>query len=260
MPVKGGAGSGKASHIGDSGDSVIREEERPKWDQLDNAILEGAIKAKRPVVLCFLAEGQTAVDATKLLHGEEVAKLSKESAVFIYIDYNPDRTPSISTGSPIPTSKLAGSNPSRDYDIRSTPCWLVCDEYGNECNRWTGKAPDGGQLVSRVGEVKQRMEAVNTRLDKTLAEARKALDAKNTAGFLKTAAKNFREGVVGLPALGETIKVWNKVMDDARDTIEEVLEVRPKDGEKKLKDLQKAFRGTELEGEIKDALNTLKGK
>lgn len=244
--------------MGESGDSVVRDEERPVWEKPDTKVLEKAAKEKKAVILFFLEEGMTGVDATKMLHGEDIAKLSKEKAVFILIEYNNDRTPSLDTGSPIPTSKLASPNPSRDYNITATPAWLVCDHHGNEYTRFT-KVPDGKQLSTKVEEVKTAMDAVNTRLQKNLDEAKKALDAKDTAGFLKAAMKNFKEGVVGLSAQEDTIRAYRTTIDNARKDVDSILAEKPKDAEKRLKEMQKTYKGTELAKDIKDALEIIKG-
>jgi len=236
----------------------VRDEERPNWEKPDKKILEKAAKEKKAVVLFFLDEGMSAVDATKMLHGEEIAKLSKESAVFILIEYNNDRTPSLDTGCPIPSSKLASANPSRDYGITNTPSWLVCDYHGNDYTRFT-RAPDAKQLATKIEEVTATMDLVNKRLQKNFDEAKKSLDAKDTAGFLKHAMKNFKEGVVGLSAQEETIRAYNKTIDDARDEVDDILSEKPKDAEKRLKEMQKTFKGTELAKDIKDALEIIKG-
>ncbi|MBE7491923.1 MAG: hypothetical protein HS108_09255 [Planctomycetes bacterium] len=245
--------------MGESGDSVIRDEERPVWEKPERKVLEKAAKEQKAIVLFFLSEGMTGVDATKMLHGEDVAKLSKEKAFFVIIEYNNDRTPSLDTGCPVPTSKLAGPNPSRDYNITTTPAWLVCDHHGNEYTRFT-RVPDGKQLSTKIEEVKDAMDAVNKRLQKTLDEGKKALDAKDTAGFLKAALKNFKEGVVGLSAQEETIQAYRKLIDSSREEVDTILKEKPKDAEKRLKDMQKIFKGTELTKDINDALQILKGR
>lgn len=244
--------------MGESGDSVVRDEERPNWEKPDNKVLEKAAKEKKAVVLFFLDEGMSAVDATKMLHGEDIAKLSKEKAVFILIEYNNDRTPSLETECPIPTSKLADPNPSREYNITATPTWLVCDHFGNEYTRFT-KVPDGKQLSTKVEELKDAMLLVNNRLQKNLDEAKKALDGKDTAGFLKAAMKNFKEGVVGLSAQEDTIRAYRTAIDSARKDVDSILAEKPKDAEKRLKEMQKTYKGTELAKDIKDALEIIKG-
>ncbi|MBX3475693.1 MAG: hypothetical protein KF754_15085 [Planctomycetes bacterium] len=235
------------------------EEKRPVWEKPDNKTLEKAAKDKKAVVLFFLEEGMDATGATKLLNGEDISKLSKEKAVFILIEYNNDRTPSLDTGTPIPSSKLSSPNPSRDYNITTVPAWLVCDYHGNEYSRFT-RAPDGKQLATKVDEVKDAMEIVNKRLQKNLDEANKLLEAKDTVGFLKSVMKNFKEGVVGLSAQEDTIRAYRSTLDKARQEVDTILADKPKDGEKRLKDMQKTYKGTELTKDINDALQILKGK
>lgn len=208
--------------------------------------------------MCFLAEGQTHVDATKALHGEDIAKLSKEKAVFVLVDFNPDRTPGLNDGSPVPRSKLESSNLSREFDIRATPCWIITDQFGNEFNRFS-KAPEGGKLAGSIDGIQAQVDAINTRLGKTLDEARKLLEAKDTAGFLKAAMKNFREGVVGLQAQEDTIKAYKQTLDAAREEVDQILEDRPKNAEKRLKEMLKTFKGTEVHAKIKDAIEIVEG-
>lgn len=256
---KGPGPGSKASYGGESGASVIKDEEKPVWEKNDKKVLEKVAKDKKPVVLFFLEEGTNAADATKVLHGEDVAKLSKTRAVFILIDFNADRTPSLDTGCPIPVSKLAGPNPSRDYAITSTPCWLVCDEFGNEYARFK-TVPDAKQLQGKIDSITEMRDAINKRLEKTLADGKKALADKDNATFLKAALKNFNEGVIGLPAQDDTIRAYRDLLDETRKEVDAILADKPKDAEKRLRALEKDFKGTELVKEIKDAIDIVKGR
>ncbi len=256
---KGPGPGSKASYGGESGASVIKDEEKPVWEKNEKKVLEQAAKDKKAIVLFFLEEGTNAADATKILHGEDVAKLSKSRAVFILVDFNSDRTPSLDTGCPIPTSKLTSPNPSRDYAITITPCWLVCDECGNEYARFR-TVPDAKQLQGKIDSITELRDAINKRLEKTLADGKKALADKDNATFLKAALKNFNEGVVGLPAQNDTIAAYRNLLDETRKELEEILADKPKDAEKRLRALEKDFKGTELVKEIKDAIDIIKGR
>jgi hypothetical protein len=173
--------------------------------------------------------------------------------MIVLVDYNADRTPSLDTGSPIPLSKLASANLSREYAISATPSWVLCDHFGNEFNRFN-KAPEGGTLSSRIDEIDARVEAVNTRMTKALEDARKALESKDLSRFFKAANKNFREGVVGLPAQVETIKAYKKTLEDAEAEVNDLLEERPKHAEKRLREMLKDYKGTEVYEKIKNAV------
>lgn len=177
---------------------------------------------------------------------------------FVMIEHNADRTPSLDDGCPVPTSKLLSPNPSRDYNITKYPSYVVCDWFGNEYNRYT-KTPAAKDIKKNLEGVVDAMDASNKKLAATAEVAKKALEEKDLKGFFKAANANFKTGIIGLAGQEDTIALYRKVIDDARAEVETILEDRPADGEKRLKEMQKAYRETELATEIKDALDIVKG-
>lgn len=249
---------GKKKHGGASGDAVIPEEELISWYRADTETFEAAAKDKAPIVLYFVEEDLDPIDASRQLHDLELAKLSDENYLFVMVEYNPDRTPSFDNGSPVPTSKLLSPNPSRDYNITKYPSYLVCDWYGNEYTRYT-KTPGAKDLKKQLEGVTDEMDKANAKLQATLDEAKKALEAKDTRDFIKAAIKNFKTGTVGLAGQEDTIALYRKVIDEAREEVNSILESRPEDGKDRLKQMSKDYGDTELATEIKDAQDILKG-
>jgi len=228
------------------------------WYRPDPSVFEAAAEDKLPIVLYFAEEDLDPIDASRELHDADLAKLSEKEVMFVMIEYNSDRTPSLDTGCPVPCNKLLGPNPSRDYNITRYPSFLVCDWFGNEYFRFT-KVPSAKTLSKRIEEVTDMVEAMDKKLASNLEDAKKALEEKDVKKFLKAADKNFRLDVIGLDGLLETSKLYHDLMDKTRDEVDGILNDRPEDGEKRLKDLSKLYRDTEVEQDIKDALDILKG-
>jgi hypothetical protein len=228
------------------------------WYRPDTEVFEAAAKDKAPIVLYFAAEDADPIEASRELHCAELAKMSEGNYIFVMIDHNGDRTPSMDDGCPVPTSKLLSPNPSRDYNITKYPSYLVCDWHGNEYNRYT-KVPAAKDVRTNLEAVVDSMETLNKKLAATLEVAQKALEEKGVRDFFKAANTNFKTGVIGLAGQEDTITLYRKVIDDARAEVEKILENRPADGEKRLKDMSKDYKDTELASEIKDALDILKG-
>ena len=254
-----GSAAGKKTHGGGpSGDSVVPEEELISWYKADADVFEAAAKDKAPLVLYFMDEGVDAMDGSRDVHDEELAKMSEGNFLFVLIDYNPDRTPSLDDGCPVPTSKLLSPNPSRDYGITRYPTFLVCDWFGNEYTRYT-KVPQSKDLKKRLDGLTNEMDKLNETLTASLDAAQKAIEGKDLRDFFKAAVKNFRTGVVGLSGQEDTIALYRKVIDDAREEVSSILEDRPDDGKDRLKKMSKDYKDTELYSDIKDALDILKG-
>jgi hypothetical protein len=247
---------GKKTHGGAS--KGVSKDERIVWFKPDAEVFEAAAKDKNPIVLFFPEADLDLMDAGEQLYGEKIHKVSDDSALFVLVEYNSDRTPSFNDGSKVPTSKLLSPNLSRDYDVRKHPTYIVCDWFGNEYKRYT-KTPSEKALLKTIGGIKNDMEALDKKLEKTLEDARKALKDKDLPKFFKAAQKNFKTGTVGLKSAEETIRLYRKQLDEGREKMNKVLDDRPEDGEDQLKDLSKAYRDTELETEIKDAIDILKG-
>ncbi|MCA8911166.1 MAG: hypothetical protein KDB82_05655 [Planctomycetes bacterium] len=248
---------GKKSQGGSS--ESLSKEERIVWFKPDAEVFEAAAKDKSPIVLYFPDPDVDLMDAGEELNGEDVHKVSDDSALFVMVEYNADRTPSFDDGSKIPTSKLLSPNLSRDYDVRKTPSYIICDWFGNEYHRYT-KTPSEKDILKKLESVKDEMEKLDKKLGETLQAAKKALEEdKDLRDFFKEAQKNLRTGTVGLKSAEDTISMYRKALDDGREKINKILDDRPEDGQDQLKEMSKDYRDTELEQEIKDALDILKG-
>lgn len=255
---KGSGGPGKKRWGGSSGDAAIPEDELIDWQVAKIDKIESYQKKKKPIILFFLEEGMDAVDGSREIHDKELAEMAKKGdAVFLLIEHNGDRTPSLDTGSPIPTSKLASPNPAREYKVNKYPSLLVCDYHGNEYHRFD-KCPTVKDLKKRLEGLGDAIEAAEQRLRKNVDLAKGQLEKKDYRKFFQSLFTNFKEGIVGLEAQNEGIKIYREVIDTTREEINDILEKRPADGQARLKELGKNFRDTELRKEIDDAIKILK--
>lgn len=247
---------GKKGHGDNSGG--VSKEERIVWFKAEAEVFEAAEKDKNPIVLYFPEADIDLMDAGEALYGEDICKVSDDSALFIMVEYNADRTPSFDDGSKVPTSKLLSPNLSRDYNVSRNPTYIICDWYGNEYERYT-KTPSEKEVLKKLEGIKDEMEQLDKKLSETLESAKKALEAKELRDFFKAAQKNFKTGIVGLKSAEETISLYRKSLDEGREKIEGILNDRPEDGPDQLKTMSRDYRDTELEEEIKDALDIVKG-
>lgn len=212
------------------------------------------------MVLFFIEEGVSAVDGSRMIHDEELASMAKDGeAMFLIVEHNPDRTPSLNTGSPVPTSKLANPNPAREYNITRYPSVLICDWHGNMYQEFN-RIPSNRDLKRQVESVSENMEKIEERLKRNLDSAKAALEKDDARTFIRDVLKNFREGYVGLEAQEEGIRLYRELLDKTRDEISRILDDRPDDGVATLRNLSRNFRDTELSKEIDDAMSTLRGR
>lgn len=184
-------------------------------------------------------------------YGEELKKLAEEQAVFVRVGYEADRTPApYADESPVPVKKLAGDNPSRDYNVKSYPTFIVTDWHGNEYFRMT-KKPSAKSLEKQFAKVADKIEETNKKLRKSVDKAKAAWVKKDARKTLKALLKSFKQDVVGLEAAEASITLYHEVLDEARGVVAELEE---SGDTKKLKALAKLYRKTELEAEIKEIL------
>jgi hypothetical protein len=260
---KSGKGSsrsgGKKSYGGESGDSVISSDELIDWKVAKLSLIEEIQKKQKPIVLFFMDEEMDAIEASREIHDATLARMAKDGeAFFLLIEHNPDRTPSLSDGSPVPTGKLTSTNPAREYGVSSYPTVLVCDWHGNEYKR-IASTPSPDELRKRINEVSPLMSASEQKLRKNLDAAKASLEKKELRKFFSLVLNNFKGGVVGLDAQNEGIQLYRELLDKTREEIDEILAEKPKDGLSRLKAMSKDFRDTELRKDIDDAMEILKG-
>jgi hypothetical protein len=226
----------------------------PGWQTPSTKALENAASQNLPLVVYFPGEGDT--DAS--WYGPELAAMAKKDAVFIRIPFNSDREKSVFDESVIPTSKLLTDNPSRDYKIPvGKATVLVTDSWGNEYFRFP-TPPKHAELKGAVDKVSDKVESTNKKLQKTYDAAKAAWDKKDNATALKSILKNFKEGVVGVSAQEETIRLYHEVMDAVRVEVKGLAEKGGADAEKQLKTMKSTYKGTAVAKDIDEALTGLK--
>jgi hypothetical protein len=225
---------------------------QPSWASASSSSIESAAAEKRPIVLYFADENDSAWE----LYGDDFAEMSKTDAMFIKIAYTADREVSPwAEESVVPTSKLLSDNPSREYNVGvGKQVVIVCDWFGNEYYRTDNKVK-ADKLKVMVDRVADQVEDANKKLQKYLDKAQAEVEQKDNAGAIKNLLKNFKEDVVGLEAQEGSIRLYHSIMDSIREQKEEMVKKGDVDG---LKDLAKAVKKTEMEKEIDEAMETAK--
>jgi hypothetical protein len=203
-------------------------------------------------VIYFEAENATDADFS----GTELAELSKTDAVFVKISFTEDREESPwAEKSVVPTSKLLSDNPSREYDVPvGKATVIVADSYGNEYYRLNG-TPKADQLKASVAKVKDQSEKAAEKLQKNLDKAKDYMDKEDRKNAVKYLLKNFDEGLVGLDAQEETIRMYHEILDAARSELATLVEKKDANA---IKSLAKEFKKTDMETEIDEALDSVK--
>lgn len=229
---------------------TINPADIPGWQTPSTKALENAAASKLPLVVYFPGEGDT--DAS--WYGKELAEMAKKDAVFIRIPYNPDREKSVFDESVIPTSKLLSDNPSRDYKVTvGKATVIVTDSWGNEYYRFP-TPPKHLELKGAVDKVADKVDSTNKKLQKTYDAAKAAWDKKDNVGALKQILKNFKEGVVGVSAQEETIRLYHEVMDAVRAEVKDLAAKGGPEAEKQLKTMKGTYKGTAVSKDIDEAL------
>jgi hypothetical protein len=223
----------------------------PAWQTPSASALENAARDGRAVVIWFPREG----DSETSFAGEDIANLSREKALFIRIPYNSDRTiPSWHEDSVVPTNKLMSDNPSREYDVPvRAGIVIVADAWGNEYRgmRLTS-TPNARTLEGLIDRVEREVENANRGLERTLTRAQSAYEDGNRSQALSQVMRNLNGGLVGLPAAEETARLYHRILDEAREEVEAAAEAGDVD---KLRGMQREFRNTDLEKDIRTAID-----
>jgi hypothetical protein len=183
---------------------------------------------------------------------EELGNMSRDEAMFIWVEYNPDREKSVwDNESVVPVSKLLSQNPSKAYDVPTNkPTVIIADSHGNEFFR-LHKLVKADSLKSYIGKVEALSKKADEKLAKNLDKAKAKLKKEDRKGALKELLKNFQQGVIGVESQKESIVLYHEIQDAARTQMEAMSEEGDVKG---LKSLAKEMKGTDIEGEVKDAI------
>jgi len=220
----------------------------PAWEKPTSSALDRAASTKMPLILYFADER----DDPSPFADPAIVEMAKQEAVFIKIPYTSirDKAPA-GDESPIPTSKLLGDNPSRDYKVPVGKMTLIiADCHGNEFFRLT-TVPKAKELKATLDKVPAQVEKAETKLRKNYDSAKNSWDKQDGAGALKPILKNFKDGFVGLDAQQDTIALYNQILEAGLVKVKESHENGDVDA---LKGLSKDFKGTVVGKAADDAL------
>ena len=246
----------KKKHKGGGGESRTPADQIPTWEKPEAKVLERAAKKSLPLLILFEGEDDDSTDADYIF-GKDIVELAKNKAVFIRVKYNPDREESWDDGSMVPSSIILSKNPTRDYHVKVFPTMVVADCYGNEYYQGT-KKPDAATLTRYFDSIADKMKQSNDKLQKKLDDAKKSFEAKDTAKTLKALSENFATKIVGLAAQEASIKLYHQVIEGGRKELQDAVAAGGKELDKKLKDLKKLYKDTELAKEIDTAIKDAK--
>jgi hypothetical protein len=219
------------------------------WEKPDSSALENAQNGDKPVVIFFPGEAADQ-NSDSYLSDPTVKALVNDKAIFVRVAYTSDREKAPSA-SPVPTCKLTGENPTRDYGVRTYPTFIIADKFGNECNRIESKKPTAKEFEAFFEKVASKMEENSKKLQKNLDAANKAWSGKDRKNALAGVMRSFKEGLVGYDPVEPTVRLYNELLEDARGEISRLAEANDVKG---LKALKAQLKGTDAEKEVDEAL------
>lgn len=220
------------------------------WKKPDATVLESAQAGDKPILIFFAGESEEQ-NSAGYMNEPSIKDLVDAKAIFVKVPYTSDKEKAPSTDSPVPVSRLLSDNPTRDYDVRSYPTFVVADKFGNEYFRIQSKKPQAKELEALFEQVAGKAEDASKKLQKHLDAANKAWGQKDRANALKSVLRVFKEGYVGLSPVEPTVRLYNEILEDAR---AEIKRLRESNDMKGLKALKAVLRGTEAEKEVDEAL------
>lgn len=220
------------------------------WNKPDSTALENAQNGDKPIVIFFPGEAADQ-NADSYVSDPAVKELVDGKAIFVKVPFTSDREKSPNSDSPVPTCKLTGDNPSRDYGVKVYPTFVVADKFGNEYFRIESKKPTAKDLEGFFERVSSKMEDASKKLQKNLEAANKAWAAKDRSNALKAVMRSFKEGLVGLEPVEPTVRLYNELLEDARGEIKRLQDANDLKG---LKALKGTLKGTEAEKDVDEAI------
>lgn len=218
--------------------------------------MEDAASSKKPILIFFMGEG----DSDSAYMGDEIASISKDSVIFVRVPHTDNRElDPWAEETVVPTNKLLSDNPARDFEVKvGQRTWIFCDPYGNEMARST-KEMKGSTLKAQTKKVEKFLEKNEKDLKKCLEKAQEAEAEKDVKKMMKYLLKNFKSGLYGYDSQEATTRMYHDQLDSARGEIAELTEAADEASIDKLKDMAKMYKKTDLEKEIDEAIETIKG-
>lgn len=212
------------------------------FDSNDSSALEKAANGGKPIVVLFAKEK---TDITTFFQGQDYVDMKDADAVFIAVPYTTDRTPAPGAKETIvPSNKLLGDNPSRDYNVRvGEEVVLVLDSFGNfdDIGVRFSKKPTSKELKEAFARMPAKAESLSKKLQKNVDAANAALGKGDRNAAFKAAVKVLETGMVGYSACNEASKIYHSICDEVMGDIATLKDGDAKESTKKLGELAGVF-------------------
>ncbi|MCC6574826.1 MAG: hypothetical protein IT462_13685 [Planctomycetes bacterium] len=184
-------------------------------------------------------------DITTYFQGQDYVDMKDADAIFVAIPYTTDRTPAPGANETIvPSNKLMGDNPARDYKIRvGEEAVLVLDSFGNfdDIGVKFSKKPTSKELKEAFSRMPAKVESLSKKLQKNVDAANTALGKGDRNSAFKAAVKVLESGLVGYGACAEATKIYHSICDEVMGDIAVLKDGDAKEAEKKLGELAGVF-------------------
>jgi hypothetical protein len=258
------------------GGGVPIEKLRPKWQDSSKEAFDKAIKEDKQVVLHFV--DPTNDKADDIVFSAGLYERSEEKAVFIHVrqaekpadsDAKPEQTGGRRADAPARAAVATRTSPFRASRLEAADLWaeynvdlktgggtfIVADKYGNEVKRLTGSLTYRYRELERaIDQVPDFVEARVKRLESDVARAKAEVERGRVERAFARINTITRQGFVGHKPMVELEEMYERMIEEGRDKLDDAVmhgDIR------KLADLKKVYKGTELEADILEAEKTV---
>jgi hypothetical protein len=259
------------------------------WQSADGSTFEDAKSSNKPIVLFFVDKDDEATrDA---IRGPKVSPLSKEKANFVLVVKPtpvelPEATsetkvsgPTITSGgkaekksessndkptadvaevvkSPVPVSKLSAADLWASFEVSAANTVVLVDWLGNEKSRYA-RVPTESTLIRAIEGVAASVEADAKSLASDFEKLEKYTSGNDDGKSIKQAMKIFKRGLVGHDVIAKTEVHYTKLIENGKSKMAALEAAKDATG---LRALKGAYRDTEIENHVSDALTRVQAK
>ncbi len=259
------------------GGGVPIEKLRPKWEEATKAIFDKAIKEDKSVVLHFVDPANDKPE--NIVFSAGLGARSAQPALFLPArpaepptdrDIKPETTggrkadapaakeTATAVGSPFRASRLEAANLWAEYEVdlkSGGGTFVVADKYGNEVKRLTGSLTFRYKELERaIDTVPEFIAAKVKRIESDVARAKTEYERGRIDRTLARVASITKQGFIGHKPMEELQEIYEQIIESGRDKLDDAVmhgDIR------KLNDLKKVYKGTELESDILEAEKTI---
>lgn len=230
-----------------------------EWQTDLAAARADAASGGKALLLYFAAAGDSAdakadKKARAMADAEDLRKLGQERVIFVFVPAPECEAACAEAPKPapalLPKDRLAADDLWSAYGVQQGPYFVLTDSWGNEHSRHNWRL-DARSMTTGLDQMQKNMAKADARMQAMLDKAKERVDLGEREAAMPYLREIFAWKLTGRPAAAAAAALYADICTKVREEAAALKGKQDTPSMERLEALRRAYKGTELEPDLK---------